>query len=63
MRMCELHQWYTKVSAEGTIMFAARVQHRHFNPGIDDVWIKFISLLFLYHQDALDMSLVSAFAM
>ena len=62
-RMCELHQWYMKSSAEGHIMFASRIKDSHFHWGIDDVWIDFEHLWFLYHQDALDMSLVSVFAM
>ena len=53
-RMCELHEWYIKSSSVGNIMFAARIQDKHFHQGMDDVWIEFTSLWFLYHQDALD---------
>ena len=36
-RMCELNQWYMKQSAEGIIMFAARVQDSYLYRGIADV--------------------------
>ena len=62
-RMCQLHDWYMKSSAEGNIMFAAQIQDSHFHRGIDDVWIEFGYFLDLYHQDGLDKSIVSAFAM
>ena len=62
-RMCELHEWYIKSSSVGNIIFAARIQDKHFHQGMDDVWIEFTSLWFLYHQDALDKSLVNAFSM
>ncbi|RLM93868.1 putative hydroxyproline-rich glycoprotein [Panicum miliaceum] len=61
--MCELHKWYLKASADGEVMFAARVKHSYLHRGLADVWIKFESLWFLYHQDALHKSLVSAFVM
>ena len=62
-RMRELHQWYMKSSAEGNIMFVAGIKDSHFHWGIDDVWIDFEHLWFLHHQDVLDKSLVSVFAM
>ena len=62
-RMHVLYQWYMKVSEKGTIMFAARIQDRHFHRGMDDIWIEFESLWFLYHQDTLDKSLLSVYAM
>ena len=61
-RMHELHQWYKKSSVEGHIMFATRIKYSHFHRGIDDVWIDFEYLWFLYHQDGLDKSHVSVFA-
>ena len=61
-RMCELHQWYMKASVEGYVMLAARIKYIYFHRGMDDVWIDFDNLWFLYHQDALDKSLVSTFA-
>jgi hypothetical protein len=44
-------------------MFAARVKHTDLYRGLADVWIEFVSLWFLYNQDALDNSLISAFVM
>ena len=63
MRMRELHNWYMKACSEGNVMLTAQIQDGHFHRGMDDVWIEFESLWFLYHQDALDKSLISAFAM
>jgi len=53
-RMRELYQCNLKYSAEGNIMFAARIKDRHFHRGMDDVWIELENLWDLYHQDALD---------
>ncbi|RLN03808.1 uncharacterized protein C2845_PM13G07650 [Panicum miliaceum] len=61
--MRELHRWYLKESRDGTIMFAARIKNEHFHLGPDDVWIEFEIPWFLYHQDALDKSLLSIFCM
>ena len=62
-RMRELHAWYLKVSASKDVVFRARVQDRHFHRGMDDIWIEFENLYDLYHQDALDKSLLSVFCM
>ena len=62
-RMRELHDWYMKATSKGDVMLAARIQDRHFHQRMDDIWIEFIILWFLYYQDALDKSLVSLFAM
>ena len=62
-RMCELHAWYLKVSAKKDVMFRAQVQDRHFNRGMDDIWIEFENLYYLYHQNTLDKSLLSVFCM
>ena len=61
--MHELHQWYLKACAEGYIMLAARIKHTHFYRGMDDIWINVDHFLFLFHQDALDKSLISVWAM
>ena len=63
MRMHELHNWYMKACSEGNVMLIAQIQDGHFHRGMDDVWIEFIGLWYLYHQDALDKSLVSVFTM
>ena len=61
-RMRELHQWYLKACANAYIMLAARIKHTHFYRGMDDIWIDFDHFLFLFHQDALDKSLISVWA-
>jgi hypothetical protein len=40
-------------------MFAAWVKHTNLYRGLTDVWIEFVSLWFLYHQDVLDKSFVT----
>ena len=61
-RMRELHQWYMKYF-KGHVMFATRIKDRHFHRGMDYVWIELENLWDLYHQDALDKSLLSAWCM
>jgi hypothetical protein len=62
-RMRELHELYMGPTADGDVMFAARVKDSDLYRGLADVWVEFVSLWFLYHQDALDKSLVSVFLM
>jgi hypothetical protein len=61
--MRELYKWYLKATADGDVMFAARVMHTNLYRGFADIWIVFMSLWFLYHQEALDKSPISAFVM
>ena len=62
-RMRELHAWYMKASASKDVCFRAQIQDRHFHWGLDDIWIYFENLYDLYHQDALDKSLLNVFCM
>ena len=62
-RMRELHAWYMKASASKDVVFHAQIQYRHFHQGMDDIWIEFENQYDLYHQDALDKSLLSVFCM
>ena len=62
-RMRELHNWYMKYSLERNIMFVAHIKDSHFHRRMDDVWIELENLWDLYHQDALDKSLLSTFCM
>jgi hypothetical protein len=62
-RMHELHEWYMRATVVGNVMFAARVEDSDLYRGLADVWIKFVSLWFQYHQDTLDKYLVSVFLM
>jgi hypothetical protein len=57
-KMYELHQWYMKASEDGYTMITARVKDSHLHQGLADIWIEFVSLWFLYHQDTLDKSLL-----
>jgi hypothetical protein len=52
-----------KASEDGYTIIVAQVKDSHLWRGLADIWIEFVSLWFLYHQDALDKSLVSAFVM
>jgi hypothetical protein len=61
MRMRELHEWYMRATADGDVMFIAQVKDSNLHQGLADVWIASMSLWFLYHQDALEGSLVNVF--
>ena len=61
-RMFELHQWYMEQSKDGLVMFAARASMELYRPPAD-IWIEFLNLSFLYHRDALDKSLLSAWVL
>ena len=41
----------------------ARIKHTHFYRGMDYIWIDFDHFWILFHQDALDKSLVSVWSM
>jgi hypothetical protein len=43
--MRELHEWYIRTSADGGVMFTARVKDSDLHRGLADVWIKFESLV------------------
>jgi hypothetical protein len=62
-RMHELHEWYMRATADGDVMFVAQVKDSDLHRGLADVWIEFVSLWFLYHQDVLNKSLVSVILM
>ena len=63
MKMYAFHKWYMEAVVDGWIMFAAWVQDHDYFRGLDDIWIEFESLWYLYHQDALDKSLISAWVL
>ena len=58
-----LHNWYLKASAEGQMVISALVKDEHYFRGIDEIIIFFEEFWYLYHQDALNMSLVSAWVL
>jgi hypothetical protein len=62
-RMHGLHEWYMRATAGGDVMFTTRVKDSDLHWGLADIWIEFVSLWFLYHEDALDKSLISVFLM
>jgi hypothetical protein len=63
-RMAELHKWYAVQSKANQLeMFPARIKDEHFWRGAGEVYIEFEALYDLYHQDALDKSLVSVWCM
>nr|TKV99979.1 hypothetical protein SEVIR_8G079500v2 [Setaria viridis] len=61
--MYAFHKWHMEAAADGRIRFAAQVQDRDYFQRPDDIWIEFESLWYLYHQDTLDKSLISAWVL
>nr|CAE76052.1 B1248C03.11 [Oryza sativa Japonica Group] len=60
IQMYKFHEWYMKMSANGREMFGARIRNPDFLQGEDVLWIHFKDVFDLYHRDALDVSLLSA---
>ena len=58
-RMYEFHEWYMKKSADGMEMFAARIVNSLYRSPAD-VWIDFGDIWYVYQQDAVSKSLISA---
>nr|ABA98662.1 transposon protein, putative, CACTA, En/Spm sub-class [Oryza sativa Japonica Group] len=59
-QMYKFHKRYMEMSAKGREMFGARIRNPDFLQGEDVLWIHFKDLFDLYHLDALDISLRSA---
>nr|CAE04204.2 OSJNBa0011E07.13 [Oryza sativa Japonica Group] len=59
-QMYKFHEWYMEMSANGREMFGARIRNPDFLQGEDVLWIHFKDVFDLYHRDALDVSLRSA---
>ena len=59
-QMYKFHERYMEMSAKGREMFGARIRNPDFLQGEDVLWIHFKDLFDLYHLDALDVSLLSA---
>ena len=55
--------WPELIDTLPTKMLAARIKHTHFYRGMDDIWIDFDHFWLLFHQDAIDKSLVSVWSM
>nr|CAE04171.2 OSJNBa0029C04.1 [Oryza sativa Japonica Group] len=59
-QMYKFHEWYIEISANGREMFGAKIRNPDFLQGEDVLWIHFKDVFDLYHRDALDVSLLSA---
>ena len=59
-QMYKFHERYMEMSANGREMFGARIRNPDFLQGEDVLWIHFKDVFDLYHRDALDVSLLSA---
>nr|AAM74425.1 Hypothetical protein [Oryza sativa Japonica Group]AAP53193.1 transposon protein, putative, CACTA, En/Spm sub-class [Oryza sativa Japonica Group] len=59
-QMYKFHEWYMEMNAKGKEMFGARIRNPDFLQGEDVLWIHFKDVFDLYHLDALDVSLLSA---
>ena len=62
-KMHALHRWYLKAFAEGQMVISALVKDEHYFRGTDEIMIFFEEFCYLYHQDALDKSLLSAWVL
>ncbi|XP_066160586.1 uncharacterized protein [Oryza sativa Japonica Group] len=58
--MYKFHEWYMEMSAKGREMFGVRIRNPDFLQGEDVLWLHFKDVFDLYHLDALDVSLLSA---
>ena len=61
--MPALDNWYLKASAEGQMLISALVKDEHYFRGTDEIIIFLEEFWYLYHQDALDKSLLSAWVL
>nr|CAE04655.2 OSJNBa0061G20.11 [Oryza sativa Japonica Group]CAH66690.1 OSIGBa0097A15.5 [Oryza sativa] len=59
-QMYKFHERYMDMSAKHREMFGARIRNPDFLQGEDVLWIHFKDVFDLYHLDALDVSLLSA---
>lgn len=62
-RMHDLHCWYMKASAQGQSFLSLRFRDKHYFRGEDEINIEFSEFWFLFNQDALDKSLISAWVL
>ncbi|KAK3121231.1 hypothetical protein QOZ80_8BG0648980 [Eleusine coracana subsp. coracana] len=62
-RMHDLHCWYMKAFAQGQSFLSLRFIDEHYFRGEDEINIEFSKFWFLFNQDALDKSLISAWVL
>jgi hypothetical protein len=60
--MCQLHQWYLKVSKKGLDVMQVKVTEEHFFHD-DSITIYLADLWDLYNLDALDKSIISTYSL
>ena len=61
--MRRFHEWYMKVSKEGTAMFSVLFRHSDFFRGDGVMYVNFEDIYDVYHNDALDLSLISSWVL
>lgn len=62
--MYKFYQWYMEQSAKERLMFALRVKPiDFFGEGEKLLWLEFKKIYEMYHQDALDVSLISTWVL
>lgn len=57
------HEWYMAESAQGRTMFALILKDEYFHRGEEDIWLEFEDLYNFYHQDAVNVSLMSCWCL
>lgn len=63
-KMYEFHQWYMEQLAKERVMFALRVKLiDFFGEGEKLLWLEFKDIYEVYHQDALDVFLISVWVL
>nr|TKW27235.1 hypothetical protein SEVIR_3G244600v2 [Setaria viridis] len=63
-KMYEFHEWYMKRSADERLVFGLRVKPiDFFGEGEKVLWMELKDIYEVYHQDALDISLISAWVL
>ena len=54
-----LHKWYMRMSNDEMNMFGVKYHNHDFFCGEDDFWVNFELLHHIYHQQALDISIIT----
>jgi hypothetical protein len=62
-QMYNLHKWYICMSNDETNMFGIKYRDHDFFCGDDDFWVGFELLHHIYHRQALDVSIITIWAL
>lgn len=62
-KMFAFHQWYMEQAHKRRSMFGCRVKDEHFFNGEETIWLEFKDIYEVYHQDALDVSLLACWVL